>query len=83
MATLNRHLGWIQLLFMIGGLVFIYGQQVQTGRDIERRTTQCEVNIREQNVANRDLVNAIGELKVEIKGLQTEIKYLSRRGRAP
>jgi 5-bromo-4-chloroindolyl phosphate hydrolysis protein len=79
MAQLNKHLGWIQLIIMLAGLVFIYGQQTQAEKDMERRTTQCEIGIREQNVSNRELLNAIGALQIDIAKLQTELKYAKGR----
>lgn len=81
MAALNRHLGWIQLLLTIGGLIFIYGQQVQSMKDIERRTTQCEVDNREQNVSTKEIMNAVYDIKGDIKEIKAELKYISRRSK--
>jgi hypothetical protein len=81
MATLNKYRDWIQLVLLIGGMILIYGQQVQTVKDVERRTTQCEVDLRQQNISSGELIKAIYDLRIEIKGLQTEIKYLSKRSR--
>jgi hypothetical protein len=78
MAALNKYRDWIQLVLLIGGMILIYGQQVQTVKDVERRTTQCEVDIKQQNISSSELIKAIYELRGEIKSLKTEIRYLSK-----
>lgn len=76
----SKHISWIQLILTFGALVLIYGQQIQSVKDIERRTNVCEENIRNQNISNMQLINAINTLKIDIKELQTEIRYL-RQGK--
>lgn len=76
----SKHIPWIQLILTFGALVLIYGQQIQSVKDIERRTSGCEENIRNQNISNMQLINAINTLKIDIKELQTEIRYL-RQGK--
>ena len=78
MASLNRHLPWIQLALMIVGLAVIYGQQIQSVRDVERRTTQCEVNIHEQNISSKEVQNMINDIKGDIREIKTDMKYLRR-----
>ena len=73
---MHRLTSWIQVVILLGGLILIYGQQVQSVKDIERRTTQCEENLRDQNIALVDLLNAINDLKIDIRELKTEIRYL-------
>ena len=77
---IKKHLSWIQLFFLIGGLVFIYGQQMQSLKDVERRTAQCEENIRSINVSSQELMNTIYEIRADIREIKTDIKYL-RAGR--
>lgn len=74
--NMHRLTSWIQVVILLGGLILIYGQQVQSVKDIERRTTQCEENLRDQNIALVDLLNAINDLKIDIRELKTEIRYL-------
>ena len=78
MASLNRHLPWIQLALMLAGLAAIYGQQIQSVRDVERRTTQCEVNIHEQNISSKEVQNMINDIKGDIREIKTDMKYLRR-----
>jgi hypothetical protein len=73
---MHKVTSWIQMIILLGGLILIYGQQVQSVKDIERRTTKCEENLRDQNIARVELLNAISDLKIDIRELKTEIRYL-------
>jgi septal ring factor EnvC (AmiA/AmiB activator) len=80
MQMLNKHIPWIQLILMIGALVLIYGQQVQSVKDIERRVAQCETDRKQSDMSYAGLLTAINDLKVDIRELKTELRYI-RKGR--
>lgn len=77
-AVINKYKDWIQIVLLLGGIIFIYGKQVESVNDIERRTTQCEEGLKAQNISNSELVKAIYELRGEIKSLNTAISYIKR-----
>ena len=79
MAVLTKNLPWIQFILMIAGLILLYGQQIQSVKDIERRTTQCEDNVSAQNKSSADLIKSISDLRVDIRELKTEMKYMRRK----
>lgn len=76
MKALTKHLPWIQLIFVIGGMIFLYGQQMQTVKDVERRTAQCEENIRNINYESKEISNILSEIKADIREIKTDIKYI-------
>ena len=66
MATLKRHLPWIQFLIVIGGLTLIYGRQIQSVEDMERRLTRCENDTNE-------ITTSIGTIQGDIRVILNEI----------
>lgn len=77
MAALNKHLGWIQLVLLIIGMAFIYGQQIAGQGDLERRTGKCEKRIEMQSSTNEKILAAVNQVRIDVAGIKTDIKYLS------
>lgn len=78
MATLNKHLPWIQLVILIGGMLIVYGQQVESNKSTREKAERCSADLERHIIDQRELVKEMQKTREEMAALRAQLEMMRR-----
>lgn len=69
----------ITIVLVLAGFQYTRGQKSQEVQYTIRQVTECKDKIEKQDQVNKDIVEVLQEIKIELAQVKTELKFINNR----